>query len=52
LTPEKLSVALWFSATLAEEVGKTDGNNIKQYGSQIIPSDIVLIWTAISFMID
>jgi hypothetical protein len=22
--------ALWFSAALAEEVGKTDGNNIKQ----------------------
>lgn len=30
LSPEKLSAALWFSTALAEEVGKTDGNNIKQ----------------------
>lgn len=30
LSPEKLSAALWFSTTLAEEVEKVDGNNIKQ----------------------
>lgn len=27
---EKASVALWFCTSLAEEVGKTDANNIKQ----------------------
>jgi hypothetical protein len=26
----KVSVALWFCTSLAEEVGKTDANNIKQ----------------------
>ena len=30
LSQEKLSAALWFSTTLAEEVEKVDGNNIKQ----------------------
>lgn len=30
LTPAKALTALWFTQTLAEEVGKTDGNNIKQ----------------------
>jgi hypothetical protein len=30
LTPEKASAALWFSSALAEEVGKTDANHIKQ----------------------
>ena len=30
LSYEKLSAALWFATTLAEEVGKVDGNNIKQ----------------------
>lgn len=30
LAPEDFSAALCFSALLAEEVGKTDGNNIKQ----------------------
>ncbi|KFX90214.1 hypothetical protein V490_06567 [Pseudogymnoascus sp. VKM F-3557] len=31
LSPEKLSAALWFSTTLAEEVEKVDGNNIKHH---------------------
>lgn len=30
LSPQKVSAALWFTTTLAEEVSKTDGNNIKQ----------------------
>jgi hypothetical protein len=30
LTGEKVLAALWFSTTLAEEVGKTDANHIKQ----------------------
>lgn len=30
LTPQKVLAALWFVTTLAEEVSKTDGNNIKQ----------------------
>lgn len=30
LSQEKLSAALWFTTTLAEEVEKVDGNNIKQ----------------------
>jgi hypothetical protein len=30
LSYEKLSVVMWFGEILAEEVGKTDGNNIKQ----------------------
>ncbi len=29
-TPAKLSAALCFAATLADEIAKTDGNNIKQ----------------------
>ncbi len=31
LSAEKATAALWFSSSLAEEVGKTDANNIKQY---------------------
>ncbi|ELR10445.1 hypothetical protein VC83_00535 [Pseudogymnoascus destructans] len=31
LSQEKLSAALWFSTTLAEEVEKVDGNNIKHH---------------------
>lgn len=30
LRPESLQAALWFCTMLAEEVGKTDANNIKQ----------------------
>ena len=30
LSPEKVAAALWFATTLAEDVGKTDGNNVKQ----------------------
>ena len=30
LSPQKLSATLWFTTILAEEVSKTDGNNIKQ----------------------
>lgn len=30
LSPAEALTALWFTQTLAEEVGKTDGNNIKQ----------------------
>jgi len=30
LTVEKALAALWFSTALAEEVGKTDANHIKQ----------------------
>ncbi len=31
LSAEKAIAVLWFSSSLAEEVGKTDANNIKQY---------------------
>ena len=30
LTGEKALAALWFSTAVAEEVGKTDSNNIRQ----------------------